>query len=72
MSNLRLWGYTNQQNTNQASASLGLLEKLNKLKVEINKLRDEDNDEQIEEIETTLSHHEQELTTLYERFNGLP
>ncbi len=69
MSNLRLWGYTTQ-NTNQANASMGLLEKLNKLKLEINKLKDED--EGIEEIETTLNQHVQEIAALTNALSNLP
>jgi hypothetical protein len=46
MSNLRSWGYTN----NRKSVPFGLLEKINKLKVEINKLRDNlDNEGQLDE-----------------------
>ena len=74
MSNLRLWGYTsnNQQSTNQSSVPVGLLEKINKLKAEINKLRDEDNDEQIEEIESTLNQHVQEIEDLNDVLSNLP
>ncbi len=73
MSNLRLWGYTsnNQQSTNQTNVPVGILEKINKLKVEINKLRDNlDNEEnndielingQLDELELTLNEHVQEL-----------
>jgi len=63
MSNLRLWGYEDQQNTDQTSIPLGLLEKINKLKEEITKLKEEDN-KQIEFIETTLKSNIKQIESL--------
>ncbi len=67
MSNLRLWGYTSHdhQNTNQSSVPIALLEKINKLKTELNKLREnldnEDTNNQLDELELILNEHVQEL-----------
>jgi len=64
MSNLRLWGYTSN-NGSQSSVPMGLLEKINKLKTELNKLREnldnEDTNNQLDELELILNEHVQEL-----------